>query len=114
MGKASLYSRPGPHMWRLLLSERHYVPLPVSWHLWHLGVALVPTLGAWWLLERVRARLDMDRAARDLVLCALEHRHVAAAEAEAQSVAELTHQVARLSAELAQLRTDVDARAKHD
>jgi hypothetical protein len=28
--KVSEYSRPGPHMWRLLFEERTYVPLPKS------------------------------------------------------------------------------------
>ncbi len=57
------YSKKGSHMWKLLFTERVYTPLPSSWHLYHLLLALVGPGCAWLLLSKTRDRmLQMDAA----------------------------------------------------
>lgn len=76
-------------MWRLLFTEREYVPLPWTWHTWHLVTALVTPALVWWLLSRTRSQMTALSAAK---AARVEAAAVAEDDAVAQRV--LQHQAA--------------------
>ena len=89
-GKGNPYSRTGPHMWRLLLAEREYVPLPFRWHVWHAAVASLPPLAAWLWFASVRREMRAEDPG------APEETHAARLAAAERRLAELQTELARL------------------
>ena len=90
-------------MWRLLLAEREYTPLPLRWHVWHILVASSAPLVAWWYFARVRKHMTLAREENvqlDAVL--VEAEAVKKAE-EDRDLRDLVAKVAALESKMEQL-----------
>lgn len=103
----NLYSKPGPHMWRLLFQERPYKPLPFTWHAWHLLVAISPAVVVWYWLDGVREKLRASKEERERIEQALKNVMEQEQRSKQQDIETLSEELVRLRKEVDTLKQDV-------